>query len=214
MLVAIRVTVLMTVATMMLAVPAVAAGPSQPRALPESAPTAAVDTSVRAAAKARCTPPRKRIKRPDLISLPDIKHSSAVIPVRRTRSGAAGAPPLNRNGKWVFARDRQVLPGARRGAFLLAAHTWPDGTALGNRLLRRLKVGDDIDVFNRKRSRAACYRVTKREQYPVGKVPRNRAFKAWGKHKLVIVVCSGKRLGPGRWSHRTLWYARPTHVLD
>jgi len=26
---------------------------------------------------------------------------------------------------------------------------------------------------------------------------------------VVIVVCSGERLGPGDWTHRTLWFASP-----
>ncbi|MFC5731584.1 hypothetical protein ACFPQB_21920 [Nocardioides vastitatis] len=31
-----------------------------------------------------------------------------------------------------------------------------------------------------------------------------------GRPRLAILVCSGRRLGPGSWSRRTVWYAEPT----
>ena len=30
-----------------------------------------------------------------------------------------------------------------------------------------------------------------------------------GQPQLAIVVCSGRRLGPGQWEKRTIWFARP-----
>ena len=55
----------------------------------------------------------------------------------RDAAGIPGVPPLSSAGKTVFAWDREqgIRPGDRRGNVLLNAHTWPDGSALGNRLL-------------------------------------------------------------------------------
>ena len=61
----------------------------------------------------------------------------------RDAQGIPGVPPLTSAGKAVFAWDRQqgIRPGAARGNVLLNAHTWPDGSALGNRLLDGLRTG-------------------------------------------------------------------------
>lgn len=89
------------------------------------------------------------------------------------------------------------------------AHTWPDGSALGNALLRSLRRGGQITFAGRGGDEVACYRVTQRRSYRAERLPRRKAFRDWGPEQLVIVVCSGKRLGPGRWTHRTVWYATP-----
>jgi hypothetical protein len=34
-------------------------------------------------------------------------------------------------------------------------------------------------------------------------------YSSTGRSRLAILVCSGKRRGPGDWSHRTIWYAVP-----
>ena len=66
----------------------------------------------------------------------------------RDELGVPGTPPLTNRGKSVFAWDREqgILPGDPAGNVLLNAHTWPDGTALGNRLLAGLQLGDRIVV--------------------------------------------------------------------
>lgn len=119
-----------------------------------------------------------------------------------------GPPPLTTAGKEMFAWDRQsrIRPGARHGGVRLNAHTWPDGSAVGNRMLRRLQVGDRIVVRGAKLR--LCYRVTKRvEVFPwqVGGYYRRDV-----RPRLAIVVCSGRRLSSGSWEKRTIWYARPS----
>ncbi|HEX2895573.1 MAG TPA: sortase, partial [Marmoricola sp.] len=85
------------------------------------------------------------------------------------------------------------------------AHTYPDGSALGNRLLARLKVGNRIILYGN--GVALCYRVNRK----VVTTPRRLGgyYSTTGKPKLAIVVCSGRRLGPGVWTNRTIWYAKP-----
>lgn len=134
--------------------------------------------------------------------------SFRVVPVGRTRDGAVGTPPVTRAGKQLVGWDRQTRPGARVGTVILDAHTWPDGSALGNALLRSLRSGALIAV-RLADGRTACYQVRARRSYPASRVPRTRAFRSWGPEQLVMVVCSGKRLGPGRWTRRTVWYAVP-----
>ena len=53
-----------------------------------------------------------------------------------------------------------------------------------------------------------CYRVTKRVE--VGAYADYGPF--WiedGPPQLAMIVCSGRRLGPANWTHRTIWFAEP-----
>lgn len=160
-------------------------------------------------AAAACSAPAGPFS-PATTSIPAIGRSVSVVRVRRTPSGAVGTPPVTKRGKWLMGLDPQVRPGGGKGSVIMVAHTWPDDSALGNALLGSLAVGDRLQLANG--SANACYQVTKRKKYGAAKVPRKKAFRWWGPEQLVIVVCSGKRLGPGRWTHRTIWYATP--VVD
>ena len=108
----------------------------------------------------------------------------------------------------MFAWDREqgISPGDRRGNVLLNAHTWPDGSALGNRLLTSLDRGDRIRVRGAKSQ--LCYRVTERVEV-LAKDGLPRYYAKTGRPQLAIVVCSGRRLGPGVWEKRTIWFASP-----
>lgn len=141
----------------------------------------------------------------------DVAHVADAIPVLAlARDGAdvPSVPPLTNYGKTVFAWDKPpgLKPGSASGNVLLNAHTWPDGSALGNRLLAKLKVDDQIIVKGK--TSHLCYRVTKRievtasEGYPP-------YYADSGKPQIAIIVCSGTRLGPGNWTKRTIWFAAP-----
>lgn len=109
----------------------------------------------------------------------------------------------------MFAWDREqgIRPGDPAGNVLLNAHTWPDGSALGNHLLAGLHRGDQI-VVNGVTERL-CYRVTERVEVLAERgLPRYYATD--GAPQLAIVVCSGRRLGPGEWEKRTVWFASPS----
>jgi hypothetical protein len=152
---------------------------------------------------------RRAALRPRTISIPGITRSARVITPPRDAAGIPGIPPLTSAGKSVFAWDRAqgIRPGDRRGNVLLNAHTWPDGSALGNRLLETLRRGDRIVV--RGNGSLLCYRVTQRvEILAVDGMPRYYAKD--GRPQLAIVVCSGRRLGPGVWEERTVWFASPS----
>ncbi|XBB66389.1 class F sortase [Nocardioides sp. WV_118_6] len=135
-----------------------------------------------------------------------------VVRVRRTASGAIGTPPVTKAGKKMVGWDRQVRPGAGVGSVILDAHTWPDGSALGNSLLSTLRAGHTFSL-RAADGRTVCYRVHARRSYPAARVPRAKAFRDWGSEQAVIVVCSGRRLGPGKWTRRTVWYAVPLAVV-
>jgi hypothetical protein len=144
----------------------------------------------------------------------DIYGTGGGIPVisraRNRRSGIPGTPPISSWGKNVMAwSPNDAKPGAYWGNVLLNAHTWPDGSALGNRMLSNLRVGDLIIMYGG--GRHLCYRVTKRVVYnPRGKKMMKQYYNWRSRSKLAIVVCSGKRLGPGNWTKRTVWYAQPS----
>jgi len=116
---------------------------------------------------------------------------------------------VSSRGKRVFAWDAPgVRPGTPRGNVLMNAHTWPDGSALGNRLQRNLRTGAVIRVNNSSTAHT-CYRVAQRMSVRADRAPLRRIYDSAGAPHLVIIVCSGTRLGPGRWSHRTVWFAEP-----
>ncbi|MGY2876697.1 hypothetical protein ACVW00_003887 [Marmoricola sp. URHA0025 HA25] len=118
-----------------------------------------------------------------------------------------GEPPLTTAGKAAFGWDRTgPKPGSAYGNVRFTAHTYPDGSALGNRLLKRLRVGGRIIL--RGSTSTLCYRVTRMKVT----TPTHLGgyYSTIGSPKLAIVVCSGKRLGPGNWVNRTIWIAKPS----
>ncbi|HWI43561.1 MAG TPA: hypothetical protein VNS81_08055 [Nocardioides sp.] len=143
---------------------------------------------------------------PRTITLPGVVRRARVLAVPRDARGVLGVPPVAT--KDVVGWDLGgVRPGDPHGHVLLDAHTWPDGSALGNALLRSLR-RDGTILLRGVGGQRACYRVAKRVEVPV-----EAGYPGWeradGPPRVVIVVCSGRRLGPGHWTHRTLWFAEP-----
>lgn len=152
-----------------------------------------------------CATPARRGFVPTALSVPGVVRRAEVRGFPRDALGVPGVPPVA--DKDVVAWDLGgVEPGSRQGHVLLNAHTWPNGAALGNRLLDGLRKGGRI-VLRGAGGALACYRVTERSE-----VRAEDGYPGWdavdGSPEVVIVVCSGVRRGPGDWSHRTLWFAR------
>jgi hypothetical protein len=183
--------------------------------LPTLTPTADISVSPRPVAQSRlvtaanraCTPVARRPFVPVSVTVGGLG-AHAVLAMGREASGATGTPPLTSAGKQQFAWDAPgVRPGAQHGNVLLNAHTWPDGSALGNHLLGALQGGDLIAVSGAQGQRL-CYRVTARVEVPFD-ASGSRYYDDAGRPQVAIAVCSGTRLGPGVWTHRTLWFASP-----
>jgi hypothetical protein len=158
-------------------------------------------------APAVCAHPARHPFAPTRATVARVGRDITVLAMGRLAGGTPAPPPLTTSGKRSFAWDQYgPKPGSVRGNVRFNAHTYPDGSALGNRLLGRLKVGRRIILYGN--GVALCYRVNRK----VVTTPRRLGgyYSTTGKPKLVIVVCSGKRLGPGNWTNRTIWYARPT----
>ena len=134
-----------------------------------------------------------------------------VLWMGRYSNGIPKSPPLTSSGKRSFGWDKKgPKPGARYGNVRFFAHTYPDGSALGNRMLGKLWVGQRI-ILKDKSGHVLCYKVTKR----IVVTPRSHAarvgyYRTSGSPKLAIVACSPPRLGPGNWKYRTIWYAKPS----
>jgi hypothetical protein len=145
---------------------------------------------------------------PRTISLQGIGDRIPVIALPRDSGNNPGVPPIDRAGKTEMAFDlgSGIKPGDPQGNSLFNAHTWPDGSALGNRMLADLQEGDGIVVSGK--PGWICYRVTERVEVSA-EDPGKRYYATTGKPQIALVVCSGRRLGPGRWTMRTIWYASP-----
>lgn len=166
-------------------------------------------TAVPTRASSPSCPTSARPFAPTSITVPGVARNTAVITPPRDANDVPGIPPLTDAGKAVFAFDREqgVRPGDTRGNVLLNAHTYPDGSALGNRLLKGLAQGDRIVVSNARER--LCYRVTQEVQV-LATDGLSDYYARDGKPQLAIVVCSGRRLGPGQWESRTIWFASPS----
>jgi hypothetical protein len=153
---------------------------------------------------------------PKTVTVPGVTRNATVLALPRDAANVPSAPPISDTGKTQFAWSLppDPMPGSAKGNALFNAHTWPDGTALGNHLLDGLQVGGRIIVHGRSadgRAQTLCYRVTKR----VVIVASDGSFEYYereGPPQLALIVCSPPRLGPGNWLHRTIWYASPMSV--
>lgn len=174
---------------------------------PSAEPSPAVQ-STKAAPGSVCAHPADRAFQPSRIKVADLPGSWTVIAPPRDAAGVPGVPPLTNSGKRVFAWDPEqgIRPGDPRGNVLLNAHSWPDGTALGNQLLRALHRGDRLVVRGEKL--VLCYQVTKRLEVPAAQGLLSY-YATEGPPQLAIVACSGRHLGPARWENRTIWFASP-----
>lgn len=148
---------------------------------------------------------------PTHISIPGVTRRARVLALPRDAYGVPQTPPVTIAGSREFAWDRSPSPrpGSAHGNVLLNAHTWPwsDPIALGNRLLRRLHRGHLVVVAGH--GQVQCYRVGRRVH--VGQYAHYPAYyRRHGRPGLALIVCSGRRLGPGDWARRTIWFARPT----
>lgn len=145
---------------------------------------------------------------PTRITVPHVTTNAEVLALPRDANNVPSAPPISSTGKTQFAWDAPTIkPGEAKGNVLINAHTWPDGTALGNHLLDKVQVGHTF-IVRGKGGIELCYTVTKREVI----VASNGSWDYYekdGPPQLALIVCSPPRLGPGNWLHRTIWYASP-----
>lgn len=192
-----------------------AAGPSTSRSrtgviAPDQASTQHA-TPTEAPDNSACPARVQQVFEPTAITVSGVASRVTVITPPRDANGVPGVPPLTSTGKLEFAFDREqnVLPGSPHGNVLLNAHTYPDGSALGNELLAGLHDGGRIVALDGQ-SQKLCYRVTQRVEVDASK-PFPAYYSRTGKPQLAIIVCSGRRLGAGQWEKRTIWFASPSH---
>jgi hypothetical protein len=123
-----------------------------------------------------------------------------------------GVAPLTDWGKNVFAWDAPgVLPGSTSGVVVLDAHSWPDGSALGNWLMTNLKVGQTL-ILSGSINQRQCYRIASQKVYPALDVPWKQTYGPYppgAPARLTITICYWPRLGPENWANREVWVAEP-----
>ena len=167
-----------------------------------TATTSTPTTAARTTGSALCATPARN---PFVPTRATVAHVGRNIAVYAVPTG--GEPPLTTSGKAAFGWDKDgPKPGSAYGNVRFTAHTYPDGSALGNRMLKRLRVGARIIL--RGGTSTLCYRVKRMKVTTPTRL--NGYYSTTGRPKLAIVVCSGKRLGPGNWVNRTIWIARPS----
>ncbi|WP_426245663.1 class F sortase [Nocardioides sp. LHG3406-4] len=178
-----------------------------PTPTPTPTPTVPPPTERKPRAEPRCRATSGGFT-PTSMSVRGVTPGAPVLAIPRDGNGVVGVPPLTAEGKAELAWDAPgVAPGSPAGHVLFNAHTWPDGSALGNRLLGSLQAGGRILVRGAD-GELACYDVSRRTEVPAETL-MPEIYSPEGPPQLVIIVCSGTRRGPGDWSHRTLWFASP-----
>ena len=97
----------------------------------------------------------------------------------------------------------------KSGHVLMNGHVWPDGSAIGNHFNATARRGKVIKVSGAK-GQVQCYRLKKRI---IRSPSRHFAKRYYGsvnsRPRLAILTCTGIRRGPGDWSHRSVWFAKP-----
>jgi hypothetical protein len=177
---------------------------SAPR-LTTAVPSVCIATAPERSARRAITP-----FSPTTLSAPTVTGPRKVLARGSDRRGVPHPPPLTAKGKWQFAWDKHsARPGDAFGVIRMTAHTYPAsaGKALGNRLLAKLEVGG-ILVATGKHGEIQCYRVTREVSVPAKRGLRS-FYASSGPPRLAILVCSGVRRGPGDWTRRTVWFAKP-----
>lgn len=153
-----------------------------------------------------CAHPATAAFTPTTITIPDVIEDGKILALPRDANDVPAVPPTSAKSTFAWDRPPGIEPGSERGNVLLNAHTWPDGSALGNAMLSKLDDGDRIIL--RGGGSELCYTVTKRIE-----VLASKGYAPYydrdGAPQVAIIVCSGKRLGPGNWTHRTIWFAEP-----
>lgn len=194
--------------------PTVSAPPTMPTGTASIAPSAPHKVTK---PRVDCTNPPNVAFTPNRIAVTGVTRSSPVLALPRDKQGVPGTPPVDSSGKNDFAFDAPgIHPGTPQGNVLLNAHTWPDGSAMGNRLLDGLGTGGSLALFG-PGGKTLCYQVIERIEVNAEHVTDaelNKIYATDGPPQAVIIVCSGKRTAPGVWSHRTVWFARPALKLN
>ena len=141
---------------------------------------------------------------PTTADIDDVGEGLPVQPLARDGE-VPGVPPVT--ATHTVALDAPgPQPGSNRGLVRLNAHTWPNGAALGNAMLARFDVGDVLTLRNG--DMKVCYRVTKRVEVD-GDSTYDPFYALDGPSEFAFIVCSGRRLGPGDWEKRTIWFGEP-----
>lgn len=145
---------------------------------------------------------------PTAIDIDGVGHGFPVVALGRD-GDVPGVPPVKAS-RTVALDAPGPRPGASSGLVRLNAHTWPNGGALGNQLLAKLRVGDLLTL--RDGATKLCYRVTDRIDVDADATTGEAADRFYdldGTPEVAFLVCSGERRGPGDWSKRTIWWAKP-----
>lgn len=143
---------------------------------------------------------------PTTIDIEHVRKDLPVVALARDGSDVPGVPPVS--ATHTVAWDAPgPKPGSDSGLVRLNAHTWPNNGALGNEMLANFHVGDVLML--RSGETDLCYKVTERVE-----VGAYSGYKPFFENlnvpsKFAFIVCSGKRLGPGEWSTRTIWFGEP-----
>ena len=142
---------------------------------------------------------------PTTVDIEGVRKDLPVQPLARVAEDVPGVPAVS--ATHTVAWDAPgPKPGSKRGLVRLNAHTWPNGAALGNEMLARFDVGDVLTL--RRGATKVCYRVTKRVEVD-GYATYDPFYELDVPAEFAFIVCSGKRLGPGNWNKRTVWWGKP-----
>jgi hypothetical protein len=143
---------------------------------------------------------------PTTVDIENVRKDLPIVGLARDGSDVPGVPPVS--ATHTVAWDAPgPKPGSKSGLVRFNAHTWPNGAALGNEMLSKFQVGDVLTLHAG--TTKLCYKVTERVE-----VGAYSGYKPFFENldvpsRFAFIVCSGKRLGPGDWSMRTIWFGTP-----
>lgn len=161
---------------------------------------------------AACRTQSKQPFRPRAVQLLGIASYPAVpLDLVRTANGVQLPIPPDEN-PGIFAWVSGDRAADDNSILRLTAHTWSDGSAVGNVINTKIRPGAIIVVHGSKKAQVACYRVTAREQVTIvgatskQKVKANAVLRRYNgiraQDDLGIMVCSGEHFAVGVYRDR------------
>lgn len=143
---------------------------------------------------------------PTRIDIENVDDDLEIMALPRDSRNTPSTTPFSKKFAVAWDRPPGIMPGSSAGNVILNAHTFPDGSALGNAMLANVQEGNIFRLENDETH--LCYRITKRV-HTSGYVVYPGFYDTEGPPQVAFLVCSGTRLGPGHWTHREIWFASP-----
>lgn len=155
----------------------------------------------------KCTNTNRPITKPTRFVVSRMGVDVPMMNVGKDENGKPGAPP--KSAAYAVAwYNRSSEVASKQGNVMLTAHTYRNGQALGNDLVKGLQPGDVIKISD-KSGAQACYTYTGKRKVDVKTYDAKSGwfYNPTGPAQLALMVCWDRNPATGDWDSRYIFYA-------